>query len=162
MAKKDNAAPAEASEAAQMEGGAESGALVVDLSGVSDETELPVIPRGIYNAVVDELTFGYSQSSGNPMWTWRFEIPDGEYTGRKLFFHSPFVESMLPRVKKVLSRVAPELLSGPFDPEKIADEGVLLGKACRIRVEIKPYEGKARNNVRDVLASEEGGDSQFL
>jgi hypothetical protein len=131
---------------------------MIDLSDVPDEQEYPVIPRAVYPALVDDLTFGYSQSSGNPMWTWRFEVSDGEHTGHKLFFHTPFVENMMPRVKKVLARIAPELLSGPFNPEQVAMEGSLIGRACRIRVDIRPYQGKQRNNVRDVLPAAEGGD----
>lgn len=153
--------PVSAEEAAGSEGG---GAFMIDLSGVPDETERPVIPRGIYPATVDDVSFGHSQSSGNPMWTWIFELSEGagEYAGRKLYFHTPFVEVMMPRVKKVISRVAPELMNGPFDAEKIANDGVLVGKACRIRLDIKPYEGKPRNNVRDVLPPEEGQASAFL
>lgn len=145
--------PVAAAEAAQSEGG--SGGLIIDLSTVGDEQELQVIPRGLYNATVDDLTFGHSQNSGNPMWTWKFEISDGEFAGRKVFFHTPFVESMMPRTKKVISRVAPELLNGPFDPEKVANEGSLIGKTCKVRLDIKPYEGKQRNNVRDVLPAGE-------
>lgn len=147
-----------ANQAAQVEGG---GSMTINFADVPDETELPVVPRGIYPAVVDELTYGFSQSSGNPMWTWRFEISEGDHAGRKLFFHTPFVEAMLPRVKKVLSRVAPELLQGSFNPEQIANEGTMIGKACKIRIDIKPYEGKPRNNVRDVLESG-GSEGSFL
>jgi hypothetical protein len=155
------AQPVPAEEAAGSEGG---GSLMIDLSSVPDEQERPVVPRGIYDATVDDVTYGFSQSSGNPMWTWVFELAAsaGEHAGRKMFFHTPFVEVMMPRVKKVVSRVAPELLQGPFDPEKIANDGVLVGKACRIRLDIKPYEGKPRNNVRDVLPAEEGAGGAFL
>lgn len=148
--------PVAAEDAAQSEGG---GALLIDLSGVEDEKELPVIPRGIYDAQVDDLTFGHSQASGNPMWTFKLELLEsaGEYANRKLFFHLPFVDTMMPRVKKTMSRIAPELLSQAFSPEKIAAEGVLIGKQCKVRVDVKPYEGKPRNNVRELLPPGEGG-----
>jgi len=68
----------------------------------------------------------------------------------------------MPRVKKVISRVAPELLNGPFKPEEIANSGVLVGKPVRVRLDIKPYEGKPRNNVRDVLPPDEGAGGSFL
>jgi len=159
-------APVAAEDAASSEGGngEAGGPLMIDFGSVPDEAARPVIPRGVYAATVDELTFGHSQASGNPMWTWRFEITqEGDYLGRKLFFHTPFVENMLPRVKKVLSRIAPELLEGAFSPEQIANDGVLLGKDCQIRVDVRPYEGKPSNNVRDVLgAAEGGGSSEFL
>lgn len=134
----------------------EDSGLVVNLADVEEDKGFEVVPRGVYSAVVDSVEFGYSQRSGNPMWTWRFEISDGEYAGRKLFFHSTFNEGGLPRTKKTLSRVAPELLEGAFSPEAIADDGVLLGKECQLRVDIRKYEGQPRNNVRDVLAPVDG------
>jgi hypothetical protein len=67
-----------------------------------------------------------------------------------------------PRLKKILSRIAPELLEAPFNPQTVADQGTLVGKSVTLRVDIKPYQGKPRNNVRDVLPASEsgsGGDS---
>ncbi len=155
--------PVPAAEAAQSEASPGAGSMI-DLSGVDENADaFPVIPRGIYPAVVDEVTYGLSNASGNPMWTWKFEISEGDYQGRKLFFHTPFVENMMPRLKKVLSRIAPELLNAPFDAEQIANESVLVGKECQIRLDIRPYEGKPRNNVRDVLPPKTaGGEASFL
>jgi hypothetical protein len=150
--------PVPAGEAAGEE--SQGGALMIDLAGVPDEKEFAVIPKGIYNATVDDVSYGHS-GAGNPMWTWKFELSDGDHAGRKLFFHTPFMEVMMPRLKKVLSRIAPELLTQSFNPEKVANDGILVGKACKIRIDIKPYEGKPRNNVRDVLPAG-GGDASFL
>ena len=44
----------------------DGGSLIVDLSGV-EELKFDLIPKGIYNAEVDELTYGKSKSSGAPM-----------------------------------------------------------------------------------------------
>jgi hypothetical protein len=171
MAKNKTASPAPvaATEAATEEQDLSGSAVgMIDLSGVPDEQDFPVIPRGIYPAVVDDLTYGLSQASGNPMWTWKFELTEAagvdgngkSLAGRKLFFHTPFVENMLPRVKKVLSRIAPELLQGPFNAEEVANSGAMIGKECRVRVDIKPYEGKPRNNVRDVLPMDSASGSE--
>src|SRR5256885_2405842 len=79
--------PTPAEQAAGSEASPGAGTMI-DLSGVDENADaFPVIPRGIYPAVVDEVTYGLSQSSGNPMWTWKFEISEGDYSGRKLFFH---------------------------------------------------------------------------
>jgi hypothetical protein len=169
MAKAQPAKPAEpaqpqepvaAEQAAGQEGG---GGMMIDLSGVGEEQALPVIPRGVYNASVHDLTFGYSQSSNNPMWTVVFELDEsaGDYAGRKVYYHMPFVENMMPRVKKVISRLAPELLEQAFNPESVADEGLLIGKTCQVRLDIRPYEGRKTNNVREVLAPAESAQ-QFL
>lgn len=138
-------------------GSNEEEGFVVDFANVPDQAAFPVIPRGVYDAVVDDLTFGHSQSSGNPMWTWRFELEGEEHKKRKLFFHSTFIASTMPRVKKTLAALAPELLSAPFDPKKVAESGEMLGRRCRLRVDISKYQNQDRNNVRDVLAATAGG-----
>ncbi len=144
----------------EVEGGddAAEGGLVVDLSGVDEDAGYELLPRAIYNCVVDDLEFGYSQNSGNPMWTWRVEVEDGDFAGRKLFTHTTFNEGGLPRTKKAIMRVHPQLLEGPFDPEEVAASGVMVGLRCRVRVDIRPYQGEKRNNVREILAPEGGGD----
>ena len=146
------------------EAGADGDAFVVDFSGVQEDAGFAPIPRGIYNAIVDDCTFSMSQSSNNPMWTWKFEVTDGEHAKRKLFFHSVFAASSMPRTKKVLGVLYPEGLASQFSPKAVAESGVLLGRPCRIRVDIKPYQGEPRNNVRDVLPPDAGtaGGESFL
>ncbi len=131
-------------------------ALVVDFSQVGDST-FEAIPRGMYGCVVDELTFEHSQRSGNPMWSWRLEVEDGDYAGRKLFFHTVFAGDGLARTKKTIGRIAPDLLEGPFNPEEVATSGKLVGLRLKARVDIRPYEGEQRNNVKDLFPAEEGG-----
>jgi len=156
-------APAKGAAAAQSESAAFDEGMVIDLSNVDPEAGgFAVMPRGMYNCVVDDLTFGPSQRSGNPMWTWTFEVEGGDYAGRKLWFYSPFTEDMKPRITKVLSRIAPELLSGPFSPGDIAAQGTLVGKRAKLRVDIRKYEGKDRNNVRDILPPEQADGGDFL
>jgi hypothetical protein len=141
--------------------------IVVDLSGVNETGNFPVIPRGIYSAEVDSLEYDTAKSSGNKMWTWKFKINDGgEFDGRTFFYHTVFSEGGMPRVKRTLARLkdagentgyAKSLLGGPFSPSRVADEGRLLLATCRIRVDIKPYEGQKRNNIKDVLSPLEDG-----
>lgn len=138
----------------------EDDAALVDLSNVGD-SGFECLPRGIYSAIVDECTYGRSQRSDNPMWTWVFEVSEGDYAGRKLFYHTPFMESTMPRVKKIVGILAPELLSTKFNPEALADESFFAGKPIRVRVDIRKYEGVNRNNVRDVLPPE-GGSEAFM
>lgn len=137
--------------------GSEAEGLVVDLNSVEDAT-FEVLPRAMYLCEVDSLEFTYSQNSGNPMWTWTLAVAEGEFEGRKLFFHTVFAGNGLPRTKQVISRVAPELMEGPFDPQQVADEGTLIGRKVKARVDVRPYEGQQRNNVRDLFAADPGED----
>jgi len=134
----------------------QEGHLIVDLTDV-EEVKYEAIPRANYPVVVNEVVFEYSQAKGNPMWSWQLEVEEGDYAGRRLFFHTTFNEGGLPRTKQVIARVAPELLEGPFDPEEVAMNGDLVGKRATARVDIRPYQGQKRNNVRDLLAPSDEG-----
>ena len=125
--------------------------LVVDLSQV--ESGFACMPKGMYPCRVDELTFDYSQSSGNPMWSWVLEVEGGEFAGRKLFFYTVWKGDGMGITKTTLSRVKPELLEGPIDPEAVANEGSLIDLRCRCRVNIRKYEGEDRNNVQGLFAA---------
>lgn len=146
----------DATAAAMSEGSDAGSANMVDLRDVDENASFPVIPRGTYPALIDDLTFGPS-SKGNPMWTVVLEISEGEQQGRKLFYHLPFMKDMMPRVKKFLVRIgAGDLANSPFNPEEVANQGILVGKACQVRVDIRKYEGQDRNNVKDVLPPSDG------
>lgn len=135
--------------------------MVIDMTGVDENAGgFQVLPRGIYPSIVDDLVFGASKNSGNPMFTWTFEVSEGEFAGRKLFFHSVLTAEQLPRLKKILMRIAPDVLEGPFKPKEVAEQGSLVGRQCRVRVDIRKYEGEDRNNVRDVLAPENGENGE--
>lgn len=149
---------AEVDEGVSFGEGTEGESLVVDLNDVEDSSFEPM-PKGMYECVIDSLDFVYSQNSGNPMWTWVLEVQDGEFAGRKLFFHTVFKGAGLPITKKAISRVAPELLEAPFDPQEVADSGTMIGKPLRARVDVRKYEGEMRNNVKELFAASEGGDS---
>ncbi|HNQ97314.1 MAG TPA: DUF669 domain-containing protein [Treponemataceae bacterium] len=140
----------------------ESNATMTNLGGVTEDAGPECMPRGVYDVIIDEVTYGISQRSGNPMWTWKFEVEEGDYANRKLFFHTPFIENSLPRLKKILGRIAPELIETPFDPEALANEAYFSGKRCRVRVDISKYEGQNRNSVKDVLPPSEEGASGFM
>ena len=55
----------------------EEGSGVVDLSGIDEDVKFEVIPRGKYPGVVSSVEFNFSQSSGNPMFSWELEIEEG-------------------------------------------------------------------------------------
>jgi len=129
----------------------EGGNLVVNLAGIQ-EAKYEAIPRGIYNAEIDTVEYGMSANSGNPMLTLQLAITEGDYQGRKLYTYWSFSQKALPFTKAAMQRIAPELLTAKFDPQKVADEGQLLGKPCRVRVTIEDYQGEPRSRVAQVLA----------
>ena len=133
--------------------GADS-SVMVDLSGVAEAT-FEVLPRNTYTGVITSCDYGLSQASGQPMWSAQITIDEGEYEGRKLFTHFSFSENALPMTKKHLAVVAPELLSGAFNPEESASD--MEGKQVRVKVAIKKFDGSDRNNVTDFLPLGDGG-----
>src|SRR5687768_190108 len=88
----------------------EGGSLVVNMADV-EEAKFETLPRGVYPAEVDELEFGMSQNSGAPMLTVTFRISDGEYTGRKQKWYASFSQKAMPYTKRLLGRLAPELIT---------------------------------------------------
>ncbi len=130
----------------------EGAGVVVDLSDVKDDYEL--VPRGVYPATVDSVEFKYSQNSGNPMWEVRMMITEGDYEGRKFPTYLTWAGAGLPGTKRTVQALWPQLLEGPFDAKEIAESGDLEGTPCRIRIDIRPYEGQKRNNIKSVLPAE--------
>lgn len=135
------------------------GSSMVDFSDTDDPAGFELMPRAMYPCVIEELEFTYSEKSGNPMWSWVLEVEEGEFAGRKLFYYTVFEGKGKPFTKKTLSRVAPELLEAPFDPQQVADDGTLLGRRVRARVGTKRYQGETRNDVKDLF---EGEGQEFV
>ncbi len=135
----------------------EGGAFVVDMSGVSEKGDFPLLPRGIYNCITESVEFGYSNASGNPMWTWNLVVQEGEYADSKLWYYTAFTEKTMSQVKRALLAVGQtDLAESTFDPEEVASQGTLDNLALRARVDIKKYEGEDRNNVKSLLPAGEG------
>lgn len=135
----------------------EGDSLMVDLNDVEDVT-FEALPRAIYPCVIADCEFLYSQSAGNPMWTLTMEVTDGDYAGRKLYSHLVFKGPGMPITKRQLSRIAPELFDGPFNPEDDDVIQKMIGRNINVKTQPKKFEGQMRDNVRDLFAaSEEAG-----
>lgn len=142
-----------------MEYNAENENLVLDLNSVDEgKTGFEALPAGVYNAIVDQAEFGYSNNSGNPMITWKFKVTDEPYNNRLLFYHTVLSTDLgKAALKKLLIRVCPEVDLGSFNPKIFCDEGTAIGLPCRVKVKIDLYKGEKKNKVRDVLAAEAAG-----
>jgi hypothetical protein len=167
MAKKDETtfdlggSPAGVGAAADTEG------LTFNLNEV-DEPSFEVLPKGTYQAIVDEFEYTVSQSSGNPMIKVVYQVTEGEFAERKLFDYLVLAgdgaKFAIPRLKQMLIRICPEVDISSFNPQKFADEGTILNRACQIKVNITTqksgeYKGEKRNQIREVLSAAEAGSS---
>lgn len=136
----------------------DGGNVVVDLTGVA-EAKFELIPKGIYMFEIDSCEYKISANSQAPMWETWMRITEGDYVGRKLPYYFSFSAKALPFTKAALMKVAPEILGNAFAPQRIADEGTMLGKPVRARVGIKEYQGEDRSNITQILSLDAGSGS---
>ena len=142
---------------------ADTEGMVFNLNEVEEQaSSFEVLPKGTYNAIVEEFEFTTSQSSGSPMIKCVYSIIDGEYADRKIFDYYVLTgegaKYALPRLKQLITRVVPEEDSANFNPAKFAESGVIINRQCRITLGIQTqkkgeYKGEKRNNVREILAA---------
>lgn len=141
----------------------DSQGLVFDLSAVEEKT-FEVIPKGTYDAVVDELDFGNSKA-GNAMITIKYSLTSPEVENRVIFDYWVLAgngaEFGQAKVKKFLVRVCPEVDLTSFNPQAFSDTGDAVGRQCRLTLGIQvqkqgDYKGEKRNTVKDILAVEAG------
>lgn len=142
-----------------LENTSEEDSMVLNLEGVSEEMpEFEALPPGVYDCIVENAEFKVSQS-GNPMIAWQFRCIDPEYENRLLFYHTVLnKEAGQGRLKRILVRVCPDVPLGNFSPKNFCEQGLALGLPCRVKVRVRPYEGKRRNDVTDVLPPLAAGD----
>lgn len=133
------------------------GSMTVDLSNVEDDG-WDVLPRGVYNVIVDDAEFKISQTGGNPMISLTLQVEDGEYADRKLFTHVVFSPKAMGMAKRAIARLGlSHLLEGPFNPEDIVDD--FIGARAKARVTVEKYEGEDTNRVKSLLPA--GGGDEF-
>lgn len=142
----------------------DGGSLLIDLSNV-EEMKFDLIPKGAYDAKIDEVQFGKSKSSGQPMMTFILTIEGGDYAGRKKYFYASFSQKAIKGTKSNLLRIDPNLFSGQFDPQKIVDSGELLGRDIKIKIvhQERTDNGEMQDSVGSILpgsstAATEGND----
>ncbi len=142
--------------------------LVFDLNNVDEAPAFEVLPKGTYNAIVEEFEFTTSQSSGNPMVKAVYSITDDEFAERKIFdyyvLQGDGAKYALPRLKQLITRVCPEIDSASFNPAKFAEDGTIINRACQLKLGIQTqksgeYAGEKRNTVREILAASENNNA---
>jgi hypothetical protein len=134
--------------------------MVFNLNDVKEAASFEVIPKGTYDAVIEELEYALSQSTNAPMLHAVFSIVGGEHEGRKIHDYYSLTgkgaEFSLPRLKQLLIRVCPEVDLSTFNPQSFADSGVAINRMCQIKLAVTTqkkgeYKGEKRNNVREIL-----------
>lgn len=132
------------------------GSMTVNLSNVQDDG-WDVLPRGIYNVIVDDAEYKISQTGGNPMISLTLQVEDGEYADRKLFTHVVFSKKAMGMAKRAITRLGlSHLLEGDFNPEDVVDD--FIGARCRARVTIEKYQDEDTNKVKSLLPAGGGDD----
>ena len=134
-----------------------------DMSNQEADSGFPVAPAGTYDAVIDALDYQISKSSGNPMWKVTHLITGPEEWAEKnlkVFSYVVFKPDQMGRVKGFLEAVgaSEQANDSGFNPKQVADDGVLVGKAHRVRLGIRKSEEYGDGNeVKRVLSA--GGAS---
>ena len=59
--------------------------MVFNLNDVQEASSFEVLPKGTYEAVIEELEYTLSQSSNAPMIKAVYSIVGGDYEGRKIY-----------------------------------------------------------------------------
>jgi hypothetical protein len=129
-----------------------------NMKETKEDSGFAPLPKGNYLCTLESVEFKLSKSSGAPMLNFVWAVAEGEFAekNRKIFDFLSFKEGQQGRVKKWLNRVAPELAElEDFNPKKVADQGLLVGKQAKLKVDIEDgtdeYPG-AKNRVKDVFA----------
>lgn len=144
--------------------------MVFNLNDVEESKAFEVLPRGTYNAVVEEFEFTTSQSSGSPMIKAVFSITDGEFAERKVFDYYVLTgegaKYALPKLKQLMSRVCPEVDLSTFNPKDFAENGDIINRMCQLKLSVTTqkkgeYKGEKRNQVKEIMAHS-GVSGSFL
>lgn len=104
----------------------------IDFPNIPDDNE--PIPAGKYLCKCTDVEVGES-SNDNEMWTLTWTVEEGEYRGRKFWDRLVFVESAMPRIKLVCSRLGIDT-SGPMN----LASWMLEGRLAMVTTLIENYE----------------------
>lgn len=131
-------------------------AYTFNMAETAEDSGFAPLPKGTYLVTIETVEFKMSKSSGSPMWSLVYAIAEGEFAekNRKVFDIISLKKEQAGRVKKFLNRVAPELAElTNFNPQKVAAEGLLIGRQLKVKLDIEESEEYGnRNRVKDHFA----------
>lgn len=134
-----------------------------DMTTTEAEDGYPVLPKGNYSAVIDSVDYQISKNSSNPMWKVGFLITEEEHASKnlKMFSYQVFKPEQMPRVKAFLENIGhANLATADFNPKKIADDKVLVGSPCTVRLDIRQSDEYGNSNeVKRIMKAGTGSSS---
>ncbi len=118
----------------------------VDFSKVEDVQDFSPLPEGKYLCKVSDIEETTTQYD-DEMWKLKFEVIQGEHTGRFIFDNMVFSEAAMKRVKLICSRLGLDV-SGELD----LTPSLLKGRRCYISVITEEYEdNEGRIKKRNIV-----------
>ena len=138
-----------------------------DLSGVKADVRgtPPPLPNGVYNCIVEDVTWGPSKNSGSLMLTWVFKIVNGEHASRQIYDWTILKDKNgkvdvrgLAKLKAYLQVVAPDTDLSSFDPAVFAASKAAVNALCMLKLKVTGKAGEERNNVIDIMPYNENND----
>ena len=131
-------------------GRAKSRIVSVNFEGVETRAGSDV-PEGEYLAKVVEVEEYESQSSGNPVLKWKFEIVKGEEKGKVLFHNTSLQQQALWNVRGLLEAAGIETPDSAFD----IDLDEMVDVEVGVGVVIREWEGRDQSRIADFFPVEE-------
>lgn len=118
----------------------------LDFSKIDDIQDFSPLPAGKYLGRLVEIEEASTQH-GDEMWKLRFEITQGQYTGRLIFDNLVFSNAALKRVKLICSRLGLDVSQAlNLTPE------LIKGRTTYLTVEVETYEdAEGRSKQRNVV-----------
>jgi hypothetical protein len=138
-----------------------------DMTETEAEDGFPVLPKGNYDAVVDNCEYQISKNSGNPMWKMTFLITEEEHAEKnhKVPNYQVMKADQMGRVKKLLENLGhADLATADFNPKQIADDKTLVGSECKVRLDIRESDEYGNSNeIKRVMpaGTGSGGEGGF-
>lgn len=118
----------------------------VDFSKVDDVQDFSPLPDGKYLCRLSEIEETTTQYD-DEMWKLKFEVIQGEFTGRFIFDNLVFSEAAIKRAKLICSRLGLDV-SGELD----LTPSLLEGRRCHISVLTEEYEdNEGRIKKRNIV-----------
>jgi len=118
----------------------------IDFSKVEDVQDYTPLADGKYLCKLSEVEEAETQY-GDEMFKLRFEVVQGEHTGRIIFDNMVFSEAAMKRVKLICSRLGLDV-SGEIDVKP----SMLEGRKCYVSVITEEYEdSEGKTKKRNVI-----------